>query len=94
MVILATGSLPDPDGRQRWLPGADRLPGLEAGGVWSPEEVLRAIDKANEIDDRPVVIDFRTVSREKVYPLVRAGKTNDQIVVPPFQDGPHRDVVQ
>lgn len=40
-VILATGSLPDPDGYQRWMPGADRLPGIEAGGVWSPEEVLR-----------------------------------------------------
>jgi NADPH-dependent 2,4-dienoyl-CoA reductase/sulfur reductase-like enzyme len=41
VVILATGSLPDPDARQRWLPGEERLPGLEAGGVWSPEEILR-----------------------------------------------------
>jgi len=40
-VILATGSLPDDDGFQRWLPQAPRLPGLEAGQVWSPEAVLR-----------------------------------------------------
>lgn len=40
-IILATGSLPDPDARQRWLPAEDRLPGLETGNVWSPEEVLR-----------------------------------------------------
>lgn len=40
-VILASGSLPDPDARQRWLPGAARLPGIEAGQVWSPEEVMR-----------------------------------------------------
>jgi 2,4-dienoyl-CoA reductase-like NADH-dependent reductase (Old Yellow Enzyme family) len=39
-VILATGSLLDPSGRQRWLPAAPRLPGLDAA-VWSPEEVLR-----------------------------------------------------
>jgi NADPH-dependent 2,4-dienoyl-CoA reductase/sulfur reductase-like enzyme len=40
-VILATGSLPDPDGTQRWLPGEPRLPGIDLGGVWSPEDVLR-----------------------------------------------------
>ena len=41
--------------------------------VESPEEVLPAIEKANEIDDRPVVIDFRTDVGEKVYPMVPAG---------------------
>jgi acetolactate synthase-1/2/3 large subunit len=51
--------------------------------VESPEEVDAAIQKANEIDDRPVVIDFRTDSREKVYPMVPAGKTNDDIIVDP-----------
>lgn len=40
-ILLATGSLPDPQARQRWLPGAAQLPGLEAGHVWSPEEVIR-----------------------------------------------------
>lgn len=40
-VVLATGSLPDEDGFQRWMPGADRLPGIDRGNVWSPEEVMR-----------------------------------------------------
>jgi acetolactate synthase-1/2/3 large subunit len=51
--------------------------------VESPEEVAPAIDKANEIDDRPVVIDFRTDSSEKVFPMVPAGGSNDDIVVDP-----------
>jgi 2,4-dienoyl-CoA reductase-like NADH-dependent reductase (Old Yellow Enzyme family) len=40
-MIIATGSLPDPDARQRWHPSATRLPGIDAGGVWSPEDVMR-----------------------------------------------------
>ncbi|MFC2969783.1 oxidoreductase [Acidimangrovimonas pyrenivorans] len=40
-VVLATGSLPDGTGRQRWLPGAEELPGLGHGRVWSAEEVMR-----------------------------------------------------
>jgi acetolactate synthase I/II/III large subunit len=51
--------------------------------VETPEEVLPAIEKANSIDDRPVVIDFRTDSREKVYPMVPAGHSNDDIVTDP-----------
>jgi acetolactate synthase-1/2/3 large subunit len=58
--------------------------------VESPEEVDAAIQKANEIDDRPVVIDFRTDAREKVYPMVPSGLTNDQIVTDPSQgEGGH-----
>ncbi|PWE29412.1 oxidoreductase [Maritimibacter sp. 55A14] len=41
VVVLATGSLPDENGIQRWMPEADRLPGLEAGRVFSPEAVMR-----------------------------------------------------
>jgi acetolactate synthase-1/2/3 large subunit len=51
--------------------------------VESPEEVASAIQKANEIDDRPVVIDFRTDSNEKVFPMVPAGKSNDDIITDP-----------
>ena len=51
--------------------------------VESPEEVESAIQKANEIDDRPVVIDFRTDSAEKVFPMVPAGATNDDIITDP-----------
>jgi acetolactate synthase-1/2/3 large subunit len=53
--------------------------------VETPEEVGPAIDKANTIDDRPVVIDFRTDTSEKVYPMVAAGDSNDNIIVDPSQ---------
>jgi acetolactate synthase-1/2/3 large subunit len=49
----------------------------------SPEEVAPAVEKANSIDDRPVVIDFRTDAFEKVFPMVPAGASNDAIVVHP-----------
>ncbi len=53
--------------------------------VDSPEEVDVAIAKANEVDDRPVVIDFRVVAEEKVFPMVPAGASNSELVVPPSQ---------
>jgi acetolactate synthase I/II/III large subunit len=53
--------------------------------VESPEEVQPAIDKANTIDDRPVVVDFRVDAGEKVFPMVPAGKSNDELVLPPSQ---------
>src|SRR5687768_5733113 len=57
----------------------------------SPEEVQSAIQKANEIDDRPVVIDFRTDSSEKVFPMVAAGASNDDIITDPALG---KDIVQ
>jgi acetolactate synthase I/II/III large subunit len=51
----------------------------------SPEDVGPAIEKANSIDDRPVVVDFRTDAFEKVFPMVAAGQSNDDIVVHPDQ---------
>ncbi len=51
--------------------------------VEAPEDVLPAIERANEIDDRPVVIDFRTDASEKVFPMVPAGASNSDIVVGP-----------
>jgi len=48
-----------------------------------PDEVAPAIEKANAIDDRPVVVDFRTDAFEKVFPMVPAGASNDDIVVHP-----------
>jgi acetolactate synthase-1/2/3 large subunit len=48
--------------------------------VESPEEVAPAIEKANAINDRPVVIEFRTDSGEKVFPMVAAGASNDEIM--------------
>ena len=41
--------------------------------------IAGAIEKANQIDDRPVVVDF-TVSRDAmVWPMVAAGVSNDDI---------------
>jgi acetolactate synthase-1/2/3 large subunit len=51
--------------------------------VEAAEDVALTIDKANSIDDRPVVIDFRTDAFEKVFPMVAAGASNDDIVVDP-----------
>tara|TARA_Y100001970_G_scaffold77749_1_gene98990 strand:- start:12144 stop:13877 length:1734 start_codon:yes stop_codon:yes gene_type:complete len=53
-----------------------------------PEEVQPAIEEANEIDDRPVVIDFRTEASENVYPMVPAGKSNSNVIVHPSQETP------
>jgi acetolactate synthase I/II/III large subunit len=51
--------------------------------VTSPDEVRPTIEKANAVDDKPVVIDFRTDPQEHVYPMVAAGASNDDIVVHP-----------
>ena len=57
--------------------------GCEAIRVESPEEVGPAIEKANAINDRPVVVEFRTDSSEKVFPMVPSGRSNSDIVVGP-----------
>lgn len=54
VVILATGSLPDETGFQRWLPHLKTLPGLDLGGVWSPEAVMR---REARLGDAVVVYD-------------------------------------
>jgi acetolactate synthase-1/2/3 large subunit len=53
-----------------------------------PDDVVPTIEKANEIDDRPVVVDFRVDYREKVYPMVPAGGSNDDIILDPAHDRP------
>ena len=62
--------------------------GCVAFRVEHPDEVVPTIEKANAIDDRPVVIEFRTEWSEKVFPMVPAGKTNSEVKVPPFQEDP------
>jgi acetolactate synthase-1/2/3 large subunit len=57
--------------------------------VDSPDDVVPAIEKANAIDDRPVVVDFRTDPTEMVFPMVPSGKCNDDIVVHPSQGVAH-----
>jgi acetolactate synthase-1/2/3 large subunit len=53
--------------------------------VESPEEVGPAIEKANSITDRSVVIEFRTDASEKVFPMVPAGQSNDDLILHPTQ---------
>jgi len=62
--------------------------GCVAFRVDTPDDVETTIQKANEIDDRPVVIDFRTDYREKVYPMVAPGTTNDDVILDPAHDRP------
>ena len=54
--------------------------------VESPEEVQPAIDKANSIDDRPVVVDFRVDAGEKVFPMVPAGHVQRRPRAPALAD--------
>ena len=53
--------------------------------VDSPEEVAPAIERANSINDRSVVVEFRTDWAEHVFPMVAAGTSNDDIMVHPAQ---------
>ncbi|MGN6693202.1 MAG: acetolactate synthase large subunit [Aquihabitans sp.] len=59
--------------------------GCVAFRVEHPDDIQPTIDKANAIDDRPVVIEFRTDASEKVFPMVAAGASNSDVQVPPFQ---------
>jgi len=52
-------------------------------------EMHDVIARANEIHDVPVVIDFRTDTSEKVFPMVAAGASNDDVMVHPKLRGEH-----
>ena len=55
--------------------------------VESPEEVGPAIEKANSINDRTVVVEFRTDATEGVFPMVPAGSSNTDLILPASQRG-------
>jgi acetolactate synthase-1/2/3 large subunit len=57
--------------------------GCVAFRVEHADDVGPVVEKANSIDDQPVVIDFRTDSREKVFPMVPAGQSNSDVIVHP-----------
>ncbi len=59
--------------------------GCVAFRVEEPSEVDAVIAKANEINDRPVVVEFRCHSEENVFPMVPAGGSNDAVIVDPSQ---------
>jgi len=61
--------------------------GLRATNLHEMHDVIA---KANEINDVPVVIDFRTDSSEKVFPMVASGASNDDIIVHPSLRGSSR----
>jgi acetolactate synthase I/II/III large subunit len=57
----------------------------------SPDEVDATIEKAMQIDDVPVVVDFRVHRDAMVWPMVAAGTSNDDIkfardMAPDFED--------
>jgi len=60
--------------------------GCAAFRVDKVEDVIPTIEKANSINDRPVVVDFRIDPAEKVYPMVPVGRTNSQIELGPMFD--------
>ena len=49
----------------------------------TPQE---AIEKANSINDRSVVVEFRVEEFEKVFPMVPAGASNDARLLHPSQE--------
>jgi acetolactate synthase-1/2/3 large subunit len=58
------------------------------------EDVIPTIEKANEINDKPVVVDFRIDPTEKVYPMVPVGRTNSQVELGPMFAGIEDDLEQ
>ncbi len=46
----------------------------------TPEEVDEVIEKAWSINDRPVVMEFRVVKEEMVFPMVPAGAATDEMI--------------
>jgi acetolactate synthase I/II/III large subunit len=57
-----------------------------------PDELDAVIEKANAIDDRPVVVDFIVHEDAMVWPMVAAGTSNDEVMAargvrPDFGDG-------
>ena len=53
--------------------------GCAAFRVTKPEDVAPTIRKAQEINDRPVVIDFIVGEDAQVWPMVAAGTSNEEI---------------
>ena len=47
-----------------------------------PEDLDKTIEKAMSINDQPVVVDFRVHRDAMVWPMVAAGTSNDEIMIP------------
>ena len=51
--------------------------------AFTKDEAIECIKKANEINDRPVLIDFRVWKDAMVWPMVAAGDSNDNVTYKP-----------
>lgn len=51
--------------------------------AFTENEAIDAINKANEINDRPVLIDFRVWKDAMVWPMVAAGASNNEVAYRP-----------
>lgn len=51
--------------------------------AFTEDEAIDAINKANEISDRPVLIDFRVWKDAMVWPMVAAGASNNEVAYRP-----------
>ena len=51
--------------------------------AFTEDEAIDAINKANEINDRPVLIDFRVWKDAMVWPMVAAGASNNEVAYRP-----------
>lgn len=51
--------------------------------AFTEDEAIDAINKANEINDRPALIDFRVWKDAMVWPMVAAGASNNEVAYRP-----------
>lgn len=51
--------------------------------AFTEDEAIDAINQANEINDRPVLIDFRVWKDAMVWPMVAAGASNNEVAYRP-----------
>lgn len=51
--------------------------------AFTKEEAQESIDRANQVKDRPVLIDFRVWKDAMVWPMVPAGSSNDTMIYKP-----------
>ena len=83
VVVLATGSLPDDEATQRWMPQLGPLPGLANGQVYSAEDVMR---RDARLGDHVIVYDeggnMRGVGT--AWHLAEAGKQVTLVTPDPF----------
>ncbi|MEU9341929.1 acetolactate synthase large subunit [Streptomyces sp. NPDC048278] len=73
----------NPDARGTRVPDFVKLSeamGCHAIRCESPDDLDKAIEEANSINDRPVVVDFIVHEDAMVWPMVAAGTSNDEIM--------------